>query len=203
MKRLLPVLLLAALCGGCETVVFEAPPVAATACDPALVGNWLSEGDKPGNTGEVELRIGADCTLLFVEHEHGAPREGEPTTIHVGRDGKINYAWVDARWADARMSLSSDSTPEGSGSEKASGFAAGDIVLYQYRVTPRLLELHKPEPKAFAHQIIDDRFKGEVHQDKDGGLAVRVAAPVDPRPLRDRKLFSRGDMRFIRAPAND
>ena len=68
MKRIACVLLLAAFGGGCETVVFEQAPVAAQACDPALVGNWLSKGDKPGTDGEVELRISADCTLLFVEH---------------------------------------------------------------------------------------------------------------------------------------
>jgi hypothetical protein len=195
---LLPVLLLAALCGGCETVVFEAPPVAAQACDPALVGNWFSEGDKPGNRGEVELRIAADCTLLFVEHEHGAPREGKPTTLHVGRDGRIAYLWVDAQWADIRM----DGHPDKVNVDGKSNFTAGDIVLMQYKVTGHRLELRNASPKEFAHRIIDDKIKGEVHAD-EGDIEARVTAPVDPRLLRDAKLFPRGDMRFTRAPAND
>jgi hypothetical protein len=198
MTRLLPVLLLAALCGGCETVVFEAPPVAAQACDPALVGNWLSKGDKPGSDGEVELRIAADCALLFVEHEHGAPREGEPTALHVGRDGRIAYAWVDARWAETRMALNEDRAKA-----TASQFAAGDIVLMQYSLSGKRLELRNASPKPFAHRIIDDEIKGEVTRRSNGDLAVRVAAPVDPRQLRDATLFPRGEMRFERAPAHD
>ena len=203
MKRIACAVLLAALCGGCETVVFEAPPVAAQACDPALVGNWLSVGDKPGNAGEVELRIGADCTLLFVEHEHGAPREGEPTQIFTGRDGRIRYAWVGARWADRRMSLTGDSITGGNGDAEPSRYADGDVVVYQYTVSARRLGLRKPDPKEFAHRIIDQRVKGEVRQEKDGGLVVRVTAPVEPRALRDSKLFPRGEMRFTRAPAHD
>jgi hypothetical protein len=186
--------LLAAMCGGCETVVFQAPPVAAEACDAALVGNWLSVGDNPGNAGEVELRIGADCTLLFVEHDKGAPREGEPTPLHVGRDGRIAYAWVDARWADQRMALS----PEAKKAEASSAFAAGDIVLMQYRVSGRRLELRNADPKQFAHRVIDDAIKGTVTRDDQGHLAVRVSAPVDPKQLRDAKLFPRGEMRFTR-----
>ena len=193
MKSLLPVLLLAVLCSGCETVVFQAAPVPAQACDAALVGNWLSVGDRKDDAGEVELRIAADCTLLFVEHEKGAPREGEPTPLHVGRDGRIAYAWVDARWADRRMALSSDKK------EDATAFAAGDIVLMQYRVSGRKLEMRNADPKQFAHRIIDDRIKGTVDRDEQGHLAVRVSAPVDPKQLRDAKLFKRGEMRFTRA----
>ena len=182
----------AVLCGGCETVVFEAPPVAAQACDPALVGTWMSIGDKPADAGEVELRIAADCTLRFVEHEKGGTREGDPTPLHVGRDGRLAYAWVEARWAEKRMA-SQDRASE------PSDFAAGDLELMQYRVDARRLELRGAEPKLFAHRIIDGKLKGEVTRDKEGHLAVRVAAPVDPRALRDAKLFPKGEMRFTRA----
>jgi hypothetical protein len=178
-------------------VVSDPPPVAPQACDPGLVGTWLSEGDAPGVLGEVELRIAADCTLLFVEHEQGATREGAPTALHVGRDGRIAYAWMDARWAEQRMQLA----PDGTKANRASDFAAGDIVLMQYRVSGSRLDLRQADPKQFAHRIIDDRLAGEVKQDGDGDLAVRVAAPVDPRALRDAQLFPRGEMRFQRAPA--
>jgi hypothetical protein len=188
------------LLSGCETVVFEAPPVAAQACDPALVGHWLSVADKPAENGEVELRIATDCTLLFVEHEKGVTREGAPTTLHVGRDGRIAYAWVDARWAEVRMALSD--AEKAPAQDKPSQFAAGDIVLMQYRVAARRLELRNASPKPFAHRIIDGKLKGDVRTDGDD-LAVRVRAPVDPRQLRDPALFPRGEMRFERAAAND
>ena len=201
MRPILPVLVLAALCGGCETVVFEAPPVAAQACDPQLVGNWLSVGDKPQNSGEVELRIAADCKLLFVEHEHGAPRLGEPAYLRVGRDGRIAYAWVNARWAEKRMDSSSSAEPKLP--EEPSEFLPGDLVLMRYRVTDRTLEFRNADPKLFAHRVIDEQIKGTVARNDQGRLAVRVSAPVDPKPLRDARLFPRGEMRFRRAPADD
>jgi hypothetical protein len=198
------VLPLALLCGGCETVVFEAPPVAAQACDPALVGDWLSVGDKHDEPGEVELRIAADCTLLFVEHEKDGTREGAPTAVHVGRDGRIAYAWVDARWAEQRMALSDASKPAdppGTTPADLSRSAAGDVVLMQYRASADRLELRNADPKAFAHRVIDDAIHGEVAR-KGSDLAVRVTAPVEARALHDPRLFPRSDMRFTRAPAH-
>jgi hypothetical protein len=190
-------LLLALACGGCETVVFQAPPVAATACDPDLVGKWLSVGDKADDRGEVELRIAADCALSFVEHEKDGTDEGEPTTLQVGRDGRIRYAWVDAHWAERRMESSSNG--ETKETENSQGFAAGDIVLMRYRVSGRRLELLQADPKQFAHRIVDDRIKGTIARDESGHLAVRVTVPVDAKALRDSALFPRGEMRFERA----
>jgi hypothetical protein len=202
MKTLLPMVLAAVLCTGCETVVFEASPVAAQECDPALVGNWLSIGDKPQDKGEVEIRITSDCKLLFVEHEKEVTREGDWTQLYVGRDGRIRYLWIDARWTEQRMALTDERAKANAEEAKASEFAAGDFVVFQYRVDAHRLEVNKPNPKAFAHRIIDEQIKGEVKHDADGDLAVRVTAPVDPRQLRDAKLFPRGDMRFERAPAD-
>jgi hypothetical protein len=192
MKRWLPLMLLALACTGCETVVFQAPPVAATACDPGLVGTWMSVGDKPENRGEVELRISADCTLLFVEHEKDGTREGEPTTLHVGRDGHIAYAWVDARWAEQRLG----SRPKPGEPAAPSQYAAGDIVLMRYRTSGLKLELRDADAKQFAHRVIDGKIKGTVARDDEGHLAVRISAPADPKALRDAKLFPRGAMRF-------
>jgi hypothetical protein len=198
MKRLLIVLLLAAGCVGCETVVFQAPPVAAQSCDPALVGRWLSVGDQPGEHGEVELKITADCTLWFVEHEKNGIDQGEPTTLHVGRDGRIAYAWVDARWTEKRMQDSPDRWKGGTGS----GINEGDLVLLKYRASGRSLEFRMADAKAFAHRVIDGKIKGTVDSDEDE-IAVRVTAPVDPRTLRDGKLFPRGEMHFERSTSNE
>ena len=202
MIRLPTLLLLALACGGCETVVFEKPPVAAQACDAALVGSWRSKGDKPGTDGEVELRIAADCMLRFVEHEESGTREGEPTPLHVGRDGTLAYAWVDARWAERRMAISGNHPPAPAAippESPPSEFVQGDVVVYRYRIQGRRLDLFGPDPKRFAHRMIDGRLKGAVHRGDDGDLAVRVSAGVDPRELRDPKLFPRGDVAFERA----
>ena len=194
MKRWLPLLLLALAGTGCETVVFQAPPVAAQPCDAALVGTWLSVGDKKEDHGEVELRIAADCTLLFVEHEKSGVRDGEPTTLHVGRDGRLAYAWVDARWAEQRL----QSPPKPGDAAAPSSFAAGDIVLMRYRVAGRKLEMSDADARQFAHRVIDGAIKGTVTRDEEGHLAVRISAPVDPKALRDAALFPRGQMRFER-----
>ena len=203
MNKLLPLLLLAAMCGGCETVVFEQPPVAAQACDPALVGRWASIGDKPADRGEVELRIAPDCALLFVEHEKGGTREGDPTPLHVGRDGRLAYAWVDARWAERRMAISGDPPATPAAAPSTPDFAEGDVVVYRYRIAGRRLVLMGTDPKRFAHRIIDGKLKGAVPRTTEGDLAVRVAAGADPRALRDATLFPPGDVAFERAPTDE
>jgi hypothetical protein len=154
----------------------------------------MSVGDKPENRGEVEMSISADSTLLFVEHGKDGTREGQPTTLHVGRDGRLAYAWVDARWAENRL----DSPRKPAEAAAPSRFAAGDIVLMRYHVSRFTLEMRDADPKLFAHRIIDAKIKGSVARDEEGHLAVRVSAPVDAKALRDKALFPRGEMRFER-----
>lgn len=172
MRHALLLCLLAGL-GACESTSFQAPPMAAAACDPALAGTWQPiEGD---DKGEVELHIGDDCRLLFVENEKGGRKEGQPTQLHVGHDGDQHYLWVDAAWAAERFDF--DAAP-----------AAGDIFLLRYAVTGADLALELPDDRAIAHRIIDGKIRGETRKTAKR-LDNRLLAPVDPAVLRAEGFF--------------
>jgi hypothetical protein len=187
MLRITACLLALGLLAGCESTRFEAPPVAERTCDAALAGTWLSTGDDPGDEGEVELRIGADCRLDFIEHGKDGTKTGEPTPLHVGRDADRTYLWVDANWAEVRMG------------EKARA-DAGDVFVLRYRARGDRLELWQVDTKAAAHRVIDNELKGDVHQ-ADDELHVRLKQPVDPKALRARGFWDEDVLRFRRVPA--
>jgi len=175
------------LLAGCETTSFQAPPVAATGCDPALVGIWDSIGDKPEDNGEVELRIDDKCTLLFVEHEKSGTKEGATTQLHVGNDRGAGYLWVDGTWVASRFEMKQPPP-------------TGDVYLVRYRIRNDRLTLQAPDDKAIAHRIIDGKIKGEVH-DADGSLNNRVLAPADPAILRQPGFFDKEKAELRRRPA--
>lgn len=169
---------LACLClllSGCEATSFQAPPVAAGACDHRLVGIWDSVGTKNEKDGSVELRIDAQCMLLFVEHEKDGTKEGTTTQLHVGKDRGFGYLWVDSAWVVSRFDMK-EPPP------------AGDIFLVRYRIDNNLLTLQTPDDKTVAHRIIDGKFNGEVRR-IDGNLNNRVLAPVNPDILRQPGFF--------------
>jgi hypothetical protein len=168
-------LLLTLLAGlsACESTSFQAPPVARTACDPALAGTWLSVDDK--DPGEVELQIDKGCRLLFVENEKDGRKEGAPTQLQVGSDGDVRYLWVDAAWARERFEMS-DAPP------------AGDIYLLRYAVAGDELTLELPNDKAIAHRIVDGKLRGEISR-SETTLRNRLLAPVDPAALREAGFF--------------
>ena len=165
----------------CESTSFQAPPVAEAACDPAIVGTWLSVDDK--NPGEVELQIDKSCKLLFVENEKSGRKEGAPTQMHVGSDGDARYLWVDAAWAKQRFEMS-DAPP------------AGDIYLLRYAVAGDELTLELPDDKAIAHRIVDGKLRGEISK-SENTLRNRLLAPVDPAALREAGFFD-DDMDVLR-----
>lgn len=193
-------LLLLAMLAGCESTSFEAPPVPAT-YDDAILGRWLSVGDGRGERGEVELRIvhrtGAHADspegggfedwdeLVFVEHGKEGTKTGEPTDLHVGRDGDRRYLWVDARWAETRMGQAPQATK-------------GDVFVFRYRIDGDHLELWQPDHQAIAHRVIDNKLKGDVH-DADDELHVRLMAPVPKEALRMRYFWDKDVLRFDRA----
>jgi hypothetical protein len=165
------------LLAGCETTSFQAPPVAAAACDRALVGTWDSIGDKREENGEVELRIDDQCMLLFIEHEKDGTKEGTPTQLHVGNDNGSGYLWVDGAWVASRFDMK-QAPP------------AGDIFLVRYRIKNDQLTLQAPDDKAIAHRIIDGKINGEVRR-IDGNLDNRILAPIDPAVLRQPGFFDK------------
>jgi hypothetical protein len=176
------------LLAGCESTRFEAAPVAEQPCDPTLAGHWWSLDKKLKQDGEVELDIGPNCRLKFIEHDqHTSASWGEATSLHVGRDAGRTYLWVDANWAEVRMG-------EEPRAEK------GDVFVLRYRARGDLLELWQVDTKAIAHRVIDNEIKGDVHQ-ADDELHVRLKKPVDPEALRARGFWDKDVLRFRRAPA--
>ena len=195
------------LLAGCETTRFESSPFAATS-DDALHGRWLSVGERPGELGEVELQVArrygahADSPegggfevwdeLVFIEHKKEGAQSGKPTDLNVGRDGDRRYLWVDAQWAEERMG--EHPRPD-----------KGDVFLFRYRIEGDRLEVWRANTRAFAHKVIDNEFKGEI-QRSDDELHVRLKSPVDPKLLRNTRLWDREVLEFERAraePKND
>lgn len=177
------------LLAGCEATSFQAPPVAESACDKALTGTWLSVDEKSGgkDDGEVELRIDADCQLLFVENEKSGRKEGAPTPLHIGNDGDARYLWIDADWAKQRFELKDTAAP------------SGDIYLLRYSVANDTLTLELPNDKVVAHRIIDGKLRGETRK-TDGSLTNRLLSPVDPAALREPGFFDAEKGVLRRAP---
>ena len=171
----LALLALSLLLCGCESTSFQAPPVAETSCDPALVGVWLpGDGNKDGDE-DAELRIDPQCQIDFVDEKNGTRREGPPTKAHVGGDGDKHYLWVDAAWAVARFDLK-QATP------------AGDLFVVRYRFKDGQLLLTMTDDRTIAHRIIDGKIRGEVHR-IDGDLRNRLLAPIAPAVLREPGFF--------------
>jgi hypothetical protein len=200
MKRAMLAIVAALALAGCESTRFEAPPVAEQSCDGALTGHWLSVGDSSGETGEMEMRIDAACRMQMTDHKPPNPnallpvdkpqppppsRVWETTVLHVGHDGDRRYFWVDAAWANRVMELPPAGSP-------------GDVYLLRYRVRGDRLVMQMPDTKAIAHRVIDNRLKGDVHQESDS-LHVRLKAPVDPKALRARAFWDEDAFEFVRA----
>jgi hypothetical protein len=174
---------------GCEATTFQNPPVAEQACDPQLVGDWLSVADSKDNDtpGEVELEIDKTCSLSIVEHKKDGDVGGDATTLHVGRDGAQEYFWLDARWAFKRAQ-STQPAP------------AGDVYMLRYVIRNNDLQLYTIDDHAVAHRILNDELKGEVHK-TEGTLVNRLTGTVTPHQLRSEIRFENKPARFIRSSA--
>jgi hypothetical protein len=188
---LLPLLLLAL--GGCERTVFERPPAeAAAGCDPALVGRWLSLGDKPEDEGELVATVDARCRLVTVERKASGERTSAATTLHSGKADGVRYLWLDAAWANASFEVTPTVLDE-----------AGDVYVFAWRLRGGRLELAAPPHRALAHKVLDKDIEGGVLL-HDDALTVRLTGERDElrKLLRTYRVF-RFDrpLRFRRADA--
>ena len=160
---------------GCQSTVFEHPPVAERACDAALVGEWRYV--RPvDEKGEVKLVIGKTCRLLMLNHLGGATDRDEPTQLHLGMDEQQGYLWVDAGWASRQASSDEPTIP-------------GDVFVLRYSLHDDKLDLQMPNNQAIAHRIIDVDLPGETHKSKKG-LFNRITGTVTPQQLRLHDLFN-------------
>lgn len=175
-----------ALLAGCQATSFQSPPLASDpACDPQLVGRWISvtEAGKPND--EMRLDIAADCQLKVADVDKGLLREGEPTTLRVSRNATGPYAWITAGWADARFEAKDLQTDP------------ADVYLFRYRVQGSDLFVHAVNHKAVAHRIIDANIPGTVRSD-DRVLANRITGRARPELLTLPDLFEAEPLRFRR-----
>ena len=189
-RSAVPLLFVLAL-AGCQRTLFENPPVAASACDPDLVGEWRSEGDGNGEDGELVAFVGPACELVTVEHGSERERRSQPTTLRTGRAGGVRYLWVDAAWANTAFEI-----------EPGAIDRPGDVYLYAYTLSRDVLRVAPPPHRALAHRVIDKDIPGEVSLLGDE-LVVRVTG--DPAAVRKtlskHRVFRMDEaLRFRRAP---
>jgi hypothetical protein len=186
------VLLLSLLAlAGCQRTLFENPPVATPGCDPDLVGEWRSEGDKRSEDGELVAFVGSACELVTVEHGNDGERRSQPTTLRTGRAGGVRYLWVDAAWANASFDVETHSIDR-----------PGDVYLYAYALSRDVLRVATPPHRALAHRVIDKDIPGEISMRGDE-LVVRIGGdPGSVRAMLAKHRVFRMDeaLRFRRAP---
>ena len=189
--RCIPLMIPIVALAGCEATTFEKPPLAETACDPQLVGYWLTVPDGGSNdpAGEGEFQIDATCKLVAIDHKQdqtGADtvQTSNPTQLHVGRDGAQGYLWVDSAWA-FRFAQSDQAPPP------------GDVTVLRYDINAGGLALSMTADRAIAHRIIDGDLDGEVHK-LDGTLLDRLTGVVSSVQLRNKVAFSDKPAHFIR-----
>lgn len=165
--RLVVPVALALLLGACQRTVFQNPPAAAEACDPALAGRWLSQGDTPKSHGELEVLVGADCSLRAVEHKPTGARRSEPTTLRNARVGGVRYLWLDAGWTHRSFEIDPNLLDR-----------EGDVYLFAYSISRDHLRLANAPHRALAHRVLDKDIAGEVLM-QENDLMVRVSGDVD------------------------
>lgn len=179
----------------CQRTLFQHAPAEAEACDPALVGRWLSQGDRPEENGEIEARVDANCRLQVFEHEHGGTKTSPTTTLRNARVDGTRYLWVDAGWANQAFEI--DATPLDQ---------AGDVYLFAYQPSRDRLRLAGAPERALAHRVLDKDIAGEVML-HDENLTVRLEGePAAIRKtLRKHRLFrfNKDALTFVKAEPGD
>ena len=170
---------------GCQVTTFEQSPLAALPCDPAVVGEWHSEGDGSSGDGEMILLVSADCRLQVEERTADGPRTGEATALFLGEHAGQRYAWTDAGWMMRRFE--EDHAP-----------AAGDVHLVRYALEGDRLGVWSTDDRPIAHAIIDHELEGEVIA-RDRRLFNRLTAPQAPEVLARPGFFDAEGLWFRKA----
>lgn len=188
MRLLAGISLLALLCA-CQGTTFQTPPLAATVCDSALPGRWISINENGRPDGEMVLVFSADCQLDVTDRSNGNLREGEATPAYVARSGMDRYMWVNAGWAAQRFDFADLAVNP------------GDVFLMRYSWDQDELLFNDVDDKVVAHLIIDGKIPGTVDY-VDDRLLNRITGPARPEVLSLPGVFSTEFLRFRRDDGN-
>jgi hypothetical protein len=180
--------ILALAATACQRTSFELPPIAASGCDPALVGRWQSLDSDDRATDDIVLDFDAACMLRVGPAVPDPKKPPTPTQAHAGRHGDARYLWVDAAWLSALYESSEPVPP-------------GDVVVMRYRATAEGLELQGSDDKAIARAIAAGEIPGQS-SGEGPNLRNRITGGPHPRVLDRPDAFSAALMRFRRLPVS-
>jgi hypothetical protein len=160
MRRAFVLGVAAAALAACDTVEFQSPPGAMTACDPLIVGDWRAEDlrEEPDD-GNQYLRISADCERWFAievdRDDAGKPRvdvDDLEADLEFGFARSEKQAFIAARDRP-------DPTEKAAPDDKPNGYT---LIAYD-RADPGLV-LRQVNLKAVSHLIVDDVIPGWIEK---------------------------------------
>ncbi|MEH6422069.1 hypothetical protein [Pseudomonas sp. CGJS7] len=184
------VLILAALAllAGCSTTAFESPPSGAqVACDPRLVGNWLSgewgeQGASAPKRGDEDTEAMSirpkDCGLI-VRSTGQCPSDLIGYTFSYLPDRTGGYIIAteatqatepdSCRRMDARQSEESDDDAQS---------LRGRYMLLRYRLGPDRIAIHAIDTPKIARMILTGKLRGSV-ENQAFGIEDRAIGSIE------------------------
>ncbi len=159
-RRALVLGITAVALAACDTVEFQSPPGAMSACDPVLVGDWRAEDlRKEPEAGDLYVRISAGCERWYSvgidRDENGkikADVDDLAADLELGFARTEKLAFIAAR---DRTDPAKPATPD----DKPNGY-----TLVAYDRDDDTLVLRQIDIKAVSHLIVDDVVPGWIEK---------------------------------------
>ncbi len=155
----------------CDTVEFQSPPGAMSACDPVLVGDWRAEDlRKEPEAGDLYVRISADCERWYsVEIDRDENGKVKADVDDLEADLELGFARTEKLAFIAARDRPDPAKP-GAPDDKPNGYT---LVAYDRNDDGLLLRLI--DLKAVSHLIVDDVVPGWIEKRDRGADGSRNA----------------------------
>lgn len=144
----------------CDTVEFQSPPSALTACDPLLVGDWRAEDLRREPDSEVlYLRITAGCERWYsvaIDSDDNGQRKADVDDLEA--DLELGFARTDTQTFIAARDRPDPAKPAAP-DDKPNGY-----TLVAYDRNDDTLVLRQIELRAAAHLIVDGVVPGWIEK---------------------------------------